>query len=364
MVVLTFTDEFTSSVQPRRLFKALILDAPNLIPKLMPEAIKNVQLAEGNGGPGSIQEITIAEGKLHHFTLIFTLPFLLLFVTTNMDPSGNIKQLKHRIDAIDLEKLTYSYAVIDGDAALEKVDSISHEIKFEATEEGGCKTKNVSKYHPKEGVDVKEEDFKAAREEGLALLKVVDAYLVANPEAYAEGTINSDEFTSTVQPGRLFKALVLDAPNLIPKLMPEAIKNIQLVEGNGGPGSIQEITIVEGQFQTEMTNKEIIIGNAFNAGDKIKHLKHRIDVIDQEKLTYSYAVIEGDGALEKVDSIAHEVKFEATEEGGCKIKNVSKYHPKVGVDVKEEDFKAATEEGLALLKVVDAYLVANPEAYA
>ncbi|KAL2603910.1 hypothetical protein AAZV13_09G038200 [Glycine max] len=325
MVVLTFTDEFTSSVQPRRLFKALILDAPNLIPKLMPEAIKNVQLAEGNGGPGSIQEITIAEG-------------------------GNIKQLKHRIDAIDLEKLTYSYAVIDGDAALEKVDSISHEIKFEATEEGGCKTKNVSKYHPKEGVDVKEEDFKAAREEGLALLKVVDAYLVANPEAYAEGTINSgfftftDEFTSTVQPGRLFKALVLDAPNLIPKLMPEAIKNIQLVEGNGGPGSIQEITIVE--------------------GDKIKHLKHRIDVIDQEKLTYSYAVIEGDGALEKVDSIAHEVKFEATEEGGCKIKNVSKYHPKVGVDVKEEDFKAATEEGLALLKVVDAYLVANPEAYA
>ncbi|KAL2318645.1 hypothetical protein Fmac_032521 [Flemingia macrophylla] len=78
-----------------------------------------------------------------------------------------------------------SYAVIEGDDALEKVDSISHEIKFEATEKGGCKTKNVSKYKPKPGVDVKEEDFKAAREEGLALLKVVDAYLVANPEAYA-----------------------------------------------------------------------------------------------------------------------------------------------------------------------------------
>jgi len=112
-----------------------------------------------------------------------------------------------------------------------------------------------------------------------------------------------------------------------------------------------------------MTNKEIVIGNAFNAGDKIKHLKHRIAAIDQEKLTYSYAVIEGD-ALEKVDSISHEIKFEATEEGGCKTKNVSTYHPKAGVDVKEEDFKAAKEEGLALLKVVDAYLVANPEAYA
>lgn len=112
-----------------------------------------------------------------------------------------------------------------------------------------------------------------------------------------------------------------------------------------------------------MTDKEII-GNAFTAGDKIKHLKHRIDAIDQENLTYNYAVIEGDGALEKVDSISHEIKFEAIEEGGCKTKNVTKYLPKPGVEVKEEDFKAAREEGLALLKVVDAYLVANPEAYA
>jgi hypothetical protein len=55
----------------------------------------------------------------------------------------------------------------------------------------------------------------------------------------------SAEFTSTVEAGRMFKALILDAPNLIPKLLP-AIKNIQFVEGNGGPGSIQEITIVEG----------------------------------------------------------------------------------------------------------------------
>ena len=85
----TFTDEFTSTVQPGRLFKALVLDAPNLIPKLMPEAIKNIQLVEGNGGPGSIQEITIVEGQLYHFTLIFTLSFislLIFFVTKNWDP--------------------------------------------------------------------------------------------------------------------------------------------------------------------------------------------------------------------------------------------------------------------------------------
>ncbi|KAK7329498.1 hypothetical protein VNO77_23668 [Canavalia gladiata] len=160
MNALTFTEEFASPVQAGRMFKALILDAPNLIPKLMPQAIKNVQLVEGNGGPGSIQEITVAEGD-------------------------HIKHLKHRIDAIDKENLKYSYAVIEGDDLLEKVDSISHEIKFEPTENGGSKAKNVSKYHPKPGVDIKEDDFKAAREKAMGLFKVVEAYLVANPGAYA-----------------------------------------------------------------------------------------------------------------------------------------------------------------------------------
>ncbi|XP_027339648.1 major allergen Pru ar 1-like [Abrus precatorius] len=154
----------------------------------------------------------------------------------------------------------------------------------------------------------------------------------------------NQEYTSTIQAERVFKALILDAPNLIPKLMPQAIKKVQLVEGNGGPGSIQEITIAE--------------------GDQIKHLKHRIDGIDQEKLTYSYAVIEGDALLEKVDSISHEIKVEPTEKGGCKVTTVSKYHPKPGVEIKEDDFKAAKEQGLALLKVVDAHLIANPQAYA
>ncbi|KAE9594933.1 putative START-like domain, Bet v I type allergen [Lupinus albus] len=160
MAVLTLTDESTSIVQAERLFKALILDAHNLIPKLLPQAIKKVEVVEGNGGPGTIQQITIAEGD-------------------------NIKHLKHRIDAIDKENLAYSYTVIEGDGVLEKVDSISHEIKFEPNAEEGSKTKNVSKYHPKAGVEIKEEDFKAIREEDSAILKVVEAYLVANPDAYA-----------------------------------------------------------------------------------------------------------------------------------------------------------------------------------
>jgi hypothetical protein len=92
-------------------------------------------------------------------------------------------------------------------------------------------------------------------------------------------------------------------------------------------------------------------------------VKHRIDGIDKDNLIYKYTVIEGDGKPEKLELVSHEVKIEPSTEGGCKIKNVSKYHPKNRVEIKEDDLKGAKEEASVILKVVDTYLVANPEAY-
>ncbi|XP_030975461.1 major allergen Pru ar 1-like [Quercus robur] len=160
MAVLTLTDEFTSPVVPKRVFKALILDADNLMPKLMPQAIKSVETLEGNGGPGTIKKITFAEGS-------------------------HIKYVKHRTDALDEEKLTYSYTLIEGDDLLDKIESISYEMKFEPTPGGGCKGTNVSKYHPKPGVQINEEEVKAGKEKAMAIYKGVEAYLLANPNVYA-----------------------------------------------------------------------------------------------------------------------------------------------------------------------------------
>lgn len=61
MAVVSLTDEVTSPVPAGKLFKALILDADNLIPKLMPQAIKGIDTVEGNGGPGTIKKLTFAE---------------------------------------------------------------------------------------------------------------------------------------------------------------------------------------------------------------------------------------------------------------------------------------------------------------
>ncbi|KAI6692997.1 hypothetical protein NL676_020707 [Syzygium grande] len=142
------------------MFKALILDGDTLIPKLLPQAIKSVELIHGDGGPGSIKQMNFAEGS-------------------------HMKYVKHRVDALDKEKMTYSYSMVEGGEYADKIESISYEIKMEASPAGGCKGTNLSKYHPKPGVVINEEEIKAGKEKAMAVFKAVEAYLVANPEAYA-----------------------------------------------------------------------------------------------------------------------------------------------------------------------------------
>ena len=49
-----------------------------------------------------------------------------------------------------------------------------------------------------------------------------------------------------------------------------------------------------------------------DAGDQVKYVKHRIDALDKENMTYSYTVIESDDLIRKFESMAFEIKFQAT----------------------------------------------------
>ena len=62
MGVISYEHEIISSIPPAKIFKAFILDSDNLIPKVLPQAIKCVEIIEGDGGPGSIKKITFGEG--------------------------------------------------------------------------------------------------------------------------------------------------------------------------------------------------------------------------------------------------------------------------------------------------------------
>lgn len=54
-----------------------------------------------------------------------------------------------------------------------------------------------------------------------------------------------DEITSTLPPAKLYNAMK-DADSLTPKIIDD-VKSVEIVEGNGGPGTIKKLTIVEGQ---------------------------------------------------------------------------------------------------------------------
>ncbi|XP_062150332.1 major allergen Pru ar 1-like [Alnus glutinosa] len=160
MGVITYTDEYTSPIPPARLFKALVIDAHNLIPKLLPQAVKSIEIIQGDGGAGSIRKITFAEGS-------------------------QFSTVKNRIDELNEETYSYKYTVIEGDALADKLELIVHEVQFEATTEGGSKNKMTTKYHTKGDIVIKEEEIKAGKEKVLGMYKVVEGYLLQNPDAYA-----------------------------------------------------------------------------------------------------------------------------------------------------------------------------------
>ncbi|KAF7145038.1 hypothetical protein RHSIM_Rhsim04G0229800 [Rhododendron simsii] len=103
---------------------------------------------------------------------------------TDLHTGSQFKYVKHKIDALDKEKMTYAYTLIEGDALMDKLESISYEVKFEPSPDGGCIGKNISTYHTKPGVEIKEEEIKAGKAQASGIFKAVEAYLVANPDAY------------------------------------------------------------------------------------------------------------------------------------------------------------------------------------
>ena len=42
------------------------------------------------------------------------------------------------------------------------------------------------------------------------------------------------EITSSIPPAKMFKAFILDSDKLIPKILPQAIKSTEIIEGDGG----------------------------------------------------------------------------------------------------------------------------------
>ncbi|XP_059632771.1 pathogenesis-related protein STH-21-like [Cornus florida] len=159
MGVIKISQTFKTQVTPSRMFKALILDSHNLCPKLMFSSIKSIEYLQGNGEVGSIKQMNFTE-------------------------ASPLRYVKHRIDALDNENFMCKYTLFEGDAFLEKLESVSYEVKFERYGYSGCICKLSSEYRPKENVEIKEEDIELGKDRAIGMYEVVEAYLMAHPHAY------------------------------------------------------------------------------------------------------------------------------------------------------------------------------------
>jgi len=109
---------------------------------------------------------------------------------------------------------------------------------------------------------------------------------------------------------------------------------------------------------------EFISHSVTNAASHFKYVRHRINELDKENFVCRYTMIEGDALGDKLESIDYEVKFEAASDGGSMCKMTSKYNTKEAFQVEEEEIKAGKEKAMAIFKVVESYLLENPQAYA
>ncbi|KAF9677863.1 hypothetical protein SADUNF_Sadunf08G0151900 [Salix dunnii] len=153
------------------------------------------------------------------------------------------------------------------------------------------------------------------------------------------------EFPVNVSPAKLFKAFCLETDVLMPKILSGYIESSEIIEGDGGPGTIRKITFVEGKW--------------------LNYVKQKIEAVDKENFTYSFGVIEADvWKFAEVEKVIYENKFVPTPEGGSICKRTSTYHIKgdgeVDKDKIKEDVYGKKTEGL--LKAVEAYFLANPDA--
>ncbi|GAA0162959.1 hypothetical protein LIER_18942 [Lithospermum erythrorhizon] len=153
MAIIVQDLEFRSSISQSRWFSAHILDGDNLLPKIVPEIIKDVEILEGDGGPGTIKLIHFAE-------------------------DNQLKNIKHRVDKLDEDSYEYSYSIIEGDALMDVLKVISCDIKIvPSAVDGGSIFKMSNKYHTKGDAQLKEEDINFGKEYTLAICKAIEAYL-------------------------------------------------------------------------------------------------------------------------------------------------------------------------------------------
>ncbi|KAK9161656.1 hypothetical protein Syun_007997 [Stephania yunnanensis] len=152
------------------------------------------------------------------------------------------------------------------------------------------------------------------------------------------------EIVSTVSASRMFKAAIVDSHNLVPKLIPHIITGIKMIRDD--------------------TTGRLFKRTDFSNLIPFSYTLDRVDVMDEKNYVFNYWLIEGGRMGKMYDAGDFEVRITPTSNGGCVLKVDGAYHAYEDVVVTEDDMKVGKLGLSAMYSAVEAYLAANPEAYA
>ncbi|KAJ9546544.1 hypothetical protein OSB04_019087 [Centaurea solstitialis] len=148
------------------------------------------------------------------------------------------------------------------------------------------------------------------------------------------------EIPSSVSAPKLFKAF-LDFRNLAPIVEPETFKAFEVIKGDGGVGTVQQTTFVDGS-----------------------KTKLRVDDIDHNNLSLGSTILEGGEWMQNLESVTYHTKFVSdTANQGSTYKVSSVYKCKDPAKFTQENAKFADEYTKKTFKAIEAYIIANPNAY-
>nr|CAD1816940.1 unnamed protein product [Ananas comosus var. bracteatus] len=151
----------------------------------------------------------------------------------------------------------------------------------------------------------------------------------------------SDEAKFAVGLDRLWKVFRDDHVHL-PKMVPDHVASAEIVEGDGGPGTVKKI--------------------AFTPAAKIvTYVKRRLVMLDESNHVFKYEVLEG-GVSEKIKSQTFEFKFESTGDETCVVELKVEYDTVDDEPLGAEEEKKLIQGPFMLFRGVEQYLLANPGA--
>eukprot|EP01018_Ginkgo_biloba_P025324 Gb_09963 [translate_table: standard] len=155
---------------------------------------------------------------------------------------------------------------------------------------------------------------------------------------------STTEVLTSVAPKRLWMALAKDSTHFLPMALPDIFASGSIVEGDGGAGSIK-------QFHFTAANKDF------------SYAKEKVDELNEKDLSYKYTALEGGLLGTKLKSAKFEMKFSPTAEDECLLAWICEFDT-LSDSLPSEAEDQETKAGIvAMVKMVESYILSNPQLY-